>query len=101
MKSIGASNGEIKLIFFVEASVIGFFGGTFGLILGWLVTRIANLVMNSQLKPLGEAPVDLFYFPMWLILGSLFFSIIVSLLAGLYPAVRASKVDPVKALRHD
>jgi ABC-type antimicrobial peptide transport system permease subunit len=101
MKSIGASNKEIKLIFFVEASVIGFSGGVFGLILGWLVTRLANLVMNSQLKPLGEEPVDLFYFPAWLIIGSLVFSILISLLAGLYPATRASKIDPVKALRHD
>ena len=101
MKSIGASNREIKLIFFVEASVIGFWGGVLGLVLGWLVTRLANLVMNTQLKPLGESPVDLFYFPGWLIVGSLFFSIIVSLLAGLYPAIRASRIDPVKALRHD
>ena len=101
MKAIGASNREIKLIFFVEASVIGFFGGVLGLVLGWLVTRLANLVMNSQLKPLGEEAVDLFYFPAWLIIGSLVFSILISLLAGLYPAVRASKIDPVKALRHD
>ncbi|NJO89755.1 MAG: ABC transporter permease [Chloroflexia bacterium] len=101
MKSIGASNKEIKLIFFVEASVIGFMGGVFGLVLGWLVTRLANLVINSQLVPLGEEPVDLFYFPAWLILGSLLFSIVISLIAGLYPATRASKIDPVKALRHD
>jgi len=101
MKAIGASNREIKLIFFVETSVIGFLGGIFGLILGWLVTRLANVFMNVQLKPLGEAEVDLFYFPVWLILGSILFSIVVSLLAGLYPAIRASKIDPVRALRHD
>lgn len=101
MKSIGASNGEIRLIFFVEASVIGFLGGLFGLIVGWLVTRLANVIMNNQVVPLGEAPVDLFHFPIWLIFGSLLFSIIVSLLAGVYPAARASKIDPVKALRHD
>ena len=39
--------------------------------------------------------------PLWLILGALGFSILVSLLAGLYPAFRAARVDPVTALRHD
>jgi putative ABC transport system permease protein len=101
MKAIGASNLEIKLIFFVEASVIGFLGGIFGLILGWLVTRLSNFFMNMYLRPLGEAHVELFYFPFWLLFGSLIFSIVISLLAGLYPAIRASRIDPVKALRHD
>jgi putative ABC transport system permease protein len=51
--------------------------------------------------PAGEAPINLFYFPIWLILGAVGFSIVVSLIAGLYPASRAARVDPVTALRHD
>jgi ABC-type antimicrobial peptide transport system permease subunit len=73
----------------------------FGLILGWLVTRIANQIANSQFMPAGEPDVDFFYFPLWLIFGSIAFSIILSLIAGLYPAIRAARIDPVKALRHD
>ena len=49
----------------------------------------------------GTEPVDLFYFPLWLLAGSVAFSVLVSLAAGLYPAVKASRIDPVKALRHD
>jgi putative ABC transport system permease protein len=49
----------------------------------------------------GGPPMDFFYIPLWLILGAMAFSICVSLLAGLYPAVRASRVNPVEALRHD
>lgn len=101
MKAIGGSEKEIKLIFFVEAGFIGVIGAIFGLILGWLVTRIANQIVNAKLIPQDELPVDLFYFPLWLLLGATAFSILISLAAGLYPAIRAARIDPVKALRHD
>ncbi len=101
MKSIGGSEREIRMIFFVEAAVIGVIGAIAGLVLGWVVTRIAGAVMNFQLAKQGVGNVDLFYFPWWLILGAIVFSVLVSLAAGLYPAVRASRIDPVKALRHD
>jgi putative ABC transport system permease protein len=101
MKAVGGSENQIKLIFFVEAAFIGLIGAIFGLMLGWLVSRIANLIINSKLQPLDAPQVDLFYFPLWLIAGAIAFSILVSLAAGLYPAVRAARIDPVKALRHD
>jgi putative ABC transport system permease protein len=101
MKAIGGSEADIKGIFFVEAGTIGITGGALGLALGWIVTRVANVVANYYLRPEGVPPTDLFYMPLWLILGALGFSILVSLLAGLYPAVRAARVDPVTALRHD
>ena len=101
MKAIGGSEKDIKMIFFVEAAVIGFTGAIFGLVLGWIVTRIANLVVNSQIVPQGELPVNLFYFPWWLIFGAILFSLLISLAAGLYPAIHAARIDPVRALRHD
>lgn len=101
MKAIGGSEYEIRLIFFVEAAVIGFIGAIAGLVLGWVVTKIANLIVNTQLIPEGVEPVNMFYFPLWLIAGAVIFSILVSLAAGVYPAIRAARIDPVKALRHD
>lgn len=101
MKAIGGSEPDIRKIFFVEAASIGLIGAIFGLGLGWVVTRIANYVANSQILSLGEEPIELFYFPVWLILGAIIFSILVSLGAGLYPAIRASRIDPVKALRRE
>jgi putative ABC transport system permease protein len=101
MKSIGGSEGEIRAIFFTEAATIGMLGGILGLILGWFVTRIANTIVNSKLIPEELPAVDLFYFPVWLIAGAIAFSVILSLAAGLYPAGRAARIDPVRALRHD
>ncbi|MFH1688927.1 MAG: ABC transporter permease [Candidatus Eisenbacteria bacterium] len=101
MKAIGGSERDIRWIFFSEAATIGFFGGVFGLALGWVVTRIANAVANHYLRPQGVPEVDLFYMPLWLIAGAMVFAVGVSLLAGLYPASRAARVDPVQALRHD
>jgi putative ABC transport system permease protein len=101
MKAIGGSETEIRLIFVVEAGAIGLIGGCCGLVLGWIATRAANLVANITLaKELGTR-VDFFYIPVWLIAGALAFSLLVSLAAGLYPAMRAARVDPVEALRHD
>ncbi|MBA7590791.1 ABC transporter permease YtrF [subsurface metagenome] len=101
MKAVGGSENEIKFIFFIEAACIGLVGAIFGLLLGWVVTRIANQVMNTVVLPADQGPIDLFYFPVWLILGAIAFSIVISLAAGLYPAVRAARIDPVRALRHD
>lgn len=101
MKAIGGSEQQIRMIFFVEASVIGVIGAVLGLILGWVVTRIAGVIINMELQKAGEAPVDMFYFSPWLIGGAIAFAIVVSLVAGLYPAIRAARIDPVRALRHD
>ena len=101
MKAVGGSENEIKFIFFVEAACIGLVGALFGLVLGWVVTRIANQVMNTSFMPPDQAPIDLFYFPLWLIFGAIAFSVVVSLAAGMYPAMRAARIDPVRALRHD
>lgn len=101
MKSIGGSEGEIRMIFFTEAATIGLLGAIFGLLTGWLITRVANTIINAKLVPEELPPVDLFYFPFWLIAGAMAFSIVLSLAAGLYPASRAARIDPVQALRHD
>lgn len=101
MKALGGSEGQIRAIFFIEAGIIGVLGGVFGNLLGWGVTRIANSVANYWLRPQGVEQVDLFHIPLWLALGAVGFAVVVSLLAGVYPAARAARVDPVRALRHD
>ena len=101
MKAVGASNRDVKKIFFFESGVIGFMGGVFGLALGWIVGEIINLVINGIAVGQGVPDMNYFRFPWWLCLGAIVFSIFISLIAGIYPTLRAAKVDPVVALRHD
>jgi ABC-type antimicrobial peptide transport system permease subunit len=102
MKAIGAEDREIKLIFFVEAAVLGLVGGVVGVFAAWGIDAIANrLAYRFILKPQGASFVDFFSLPLWLTAGAILFALIVSILAALYPAARAARIDPVRALRHD
>ncbi|HUE83598.1 MAG TPA: FtsX-like permease family protein [Pyrinomonadaceae bacterium] len=102
MKAIGAEDREIKLIFFFEAAVIGLTGGIAGTLLAWGVDGLANrLAYRFILKPQGAAYVDFFSLPPYLSIGAILFALFISILAALYPASRAARIDPVKALRHD
>src|SRR5215472_52270 len=102
MKALGASDGDVKRIFFVEAGCMGTFGGALGASLGWLIGRAINFGTNIYLETwVDTKPQNFWYVPLWLALAAIGFSVVVSLSAGLYPASRAAKLDPVQALRHE
>ena len=102
MKAIGAEDREIKLIFFFEAAVIGLTGGVIGVLAAWAIEGIANrLAYRFVLKPQGASFVDFFSMPPYLWIGAILFALLVSIIAALYPASRAARIDPVRALRHD
>jgi putative ABC transport system permease protein len=101
MKAIGASNEHIRRIFLIEASVIGLLGGLLGTTLGWLVGKVINFGANIYIRSQGGPPGTFFVLPLWLIAGAIAFAVVVSLIAGSYPAARAANLDPIQALRHD
>jgi putative ABC transport system permease protein len=101
MKAVGAMDADIRKIFFVESSLIGFAGGVLGVVLGWLVTKGINAAVGVYVTQQSGAKINFFYFPWWLVTSAVVFSVFVSLIAGYYPARRASRIEPVAALRHE
>jgi ABC-type antimicrobial peptide transport system permease subunit len=100
MKAIGGSDSEIMRIFFIEASLIGLAGGSLGVIAGWGVDRVANFFVNRYVVK-DPPSIEFFSIPWYLWVSAIAFAVLVSLLAAVYPAFRAARVDPIKALRHD
>lgn len=99
-KAIGASPGDIRWMFLVEAAVVGLFGGLCGLVLARVVSWILAWAINAYVVSQGaKGPGAVFEFPMWLLVLSVLYSILVSIISGLYPASQAAKVDPIAALR--
>jgi putative ABC transport system permease protein len=99
-KALGASNGDIRLLFLTEAGLVGLLGGLGGLLLGWVVSMVLELAVNEYARQQGvHQPVVAFAFPWYLLGGAVLFAVVLSVLAGVYPASRAARVDPIRALR--
>ncbi len=89
-KAIGASAATIRYQFLIEAIVICQLGGFFGIILGIILRNIVgSFVGGAFIVPWA-----------WMILG-VFLCLIVGLLSGIYPAYKASKLDPIESLRYE
>ncbi len=101
MKAIGASDRDIKRLFFAEAGAMGFFGGILGIGLGFAIGKAINLGTGIYLRNHQLPAEPVWILPTWLIGAAIAFSIVVSLLAGLYPASRAARLDPVQTLKYE
>ncbi len=101
MKAIGASDGDVKKLFFAEAGAMGIAGGIIGVVLGWAIGQVINFGTNIYLKSQSIPPEHFWAVPLWLVAFAIGFACFVSLVSGLYPAGRAAKLDPVQALRYE
>ena len=101
MKAIGASDGDVKKLFFAEAGAMGVLGGFVGVALGWVIGHVINLGTNLYLKRQSLPPENFWSVPWWLVAAAIVFAFMVSLVSGLYPAARAARLDPVQALRYE
>lgn len=89
-KALGAKKSTIAFQFFIETLTIGQMGGFFGIILGILIGFLICLAAGWD-----------FVIPWGAILAAFITSFIVALVSGLYPAIKASKLDPIEALRYE
>jgi putative ABC transport system permease protein len=99
-KAVGASDGDIVVMFLTEAGLLGLVGGLGGLLLGRTVSWILEIVINAYARGQGVTEaIRVFAFPFWLLAGTILFAVAVSVLAGVWPALRAARIDPIRALR--
>ena len=101
LKALGAADRDVRQLFFAEAGVMGLLGGIFGVGLGWSIGRAITWGTNVYLHRQDLPSVDISSVPWWLVLVAFAFAVVVSLAAGLYPASRAARLNPVEALRYE
>jgi len=102
LKAMGAQAQSIKKIFFLQGAIIGVVGTTVGTLLGliwcWLANTFELIKVPSDIYEIAFVPFRIKFYDLIFIVMVTF---LISLLSTLFPAHRASKVDPVKALKYE
>ncbi|MDE6583064.1 MAG: FtsX-like permease family protein, partial [Clostridia bacterium] len=95
LKSIGARRKDIRRIFTSESFLIGLLSGVVGIIFNLIITLVITILLTNTI---GMCPIT---YRWWYFVVAVGVSIVISMLAGLYPANKASKLDPVESLRRE
>src|SRR3989344_8056186 len=97
LKSLGATNTDVRNLFLVESAIMGFLGGTTGVVLGFAAGQGVNYLLNILANHLGGSPIELFITPLWFVALTVGLSVCIGLLSGFWPARRASLLSPKEA----
>lgn len=103
MKAVGARDRQVLTVFLVEGTLIGFLGGAVGLLCAWAASFPGDRVARSLAEKQTQVHLteSLFVFPWWVTLGVPLLVSFLTMLAAVYPARRAARVNPITALRHE
>jgi len=101
MRTIGASPRDIKFLFVSESIVVGFLGGVSGILMGVTLGFAVNIMLNIAASQFGGQSVSLFSFPPAFLTFIAVFSAAVGYLTGIFPARRASLLNPLDAIRYE
>jgi putative ABC transport system permease protein len=96
MKAVGATKRQILTLFMIESGIVGMIGGLLGATVGIAISFLAGVLIRSSV-PIPFQP----YISIELIIGSVLFSFIVGMVSGALPARKASRKEPVEALRFE
>jgi len=102
MRAIGGRRKDMRKLFIFEAQLISILGAIAGIVLALILATLINLVFNSLARTRGVTETfSLFSFPLWLVLSMLLFMATVGIIVAYLPARRASRINPIDALRHE
>lgn len=101
MKAIGVDNVTVKRLFLSEAAMIGFLGGISGITIGLLIDLIVSFTFNQAANVFEGTKGDIFQYPPSFLIIMLVFPTLLAVLTGLYPSIRASRLNPLRALRYE
>lgn len=101
MKVLGCGLGNIRSMFLTEAAFIGFIGGIVGLILSYTISFLLNQFLAPMLMSDYGSNVNISAIPLWLVLAAVAFSTVVGMVAGFFPAQRATRLSPLAAIRNE
>ncbi len=106
MKAVGATNRHVLSVFLGEAAGIGFLGGVGGVAIGWALGQVVNVLAlayfaGQSVETGAPPPTVAVSTPTWLPIFSVVFATIIGLISGLYPALSAATLEPVKALKYE
>ncbi len=99
MKVLGCDLRNIRTLFLLEAGFIGFIGGIIGLILSYTLSIVINRIASGAEGGMVAAGSSISYIPFWLAGMSLVFAVLVGMIAGFFPALRAMRLSPLAAIR--
>jgi putative ABC transport system permease protein len=94
-KAVGAKRRDILIQFLIEAATLSFCGGALGVGLGWIIVKIMSVIATNLGFTLSVT------LPGYAIVLAVGVAIFIGLISGLYPAVRAARLDPIESLRHE
>jgi len=101
MKILGMRKRDIRGVFLFEAVIMGTFGGIVGILIGVILSNIANSILNFFAQRSGGDMVNVFSYPVWFVVGMFVFSFLIGLITGIYPAYRATRVNALDVLRYE
>jgi ABC-type lipoprotein export system ATPase subunit/ABC-type antimicrobial peptide transport system permease subunit len=102
LKALGARSGDVRSMFMAEAGMIGALGGLIGILVTVGVSAIGNVVVNNIAQQQGFGlDLQVFQVTWWLVAGAILLATAFSAASGLLPAIRASRLNPVLALRYE
>ena len=101
MKALGVRDRDVSRIFLMESLIISTLGGVIGVLLGYLTAKGVNLAVNILAKSVGGEAETLFSTPFVFTAGIIIFSVFVGVMTGFYPSRRASRLNPLDALRYE